>query len=290
AHLLKYDSIYGTYAGEISAKDTILTVDGKDLPVFSEKEPNFLPWKKLGVDVVLECTGKFRTLEQAERHITAGAKQVIISAPAEDGVPTVVKGVNTDHPTGSNVVSNASCTTNCISPIAAVLQDAFGVAKAVMTTIHAYTADQALVDGPHKDLRRARAAGENLVPTTTGAALATTEVIPELKGLFDGLSIRVPVSIVSLADITFVVKRKVTKQEVDDTFVKASQSPRYKGILEVTDLPLVSSDFKGNPASAVVDLSLTQVVDGDLVKIVAWYDNEWGYANRLVELAAVITG
>ncbi|MEK7496994.1 MAG: type I glyceraldehyde-3-phosphate dehydrogenase [Patescibacteria group bacterium] len=293
AHLLQYDTVYGVFNGKVSADDKHLIVNGKKYPVLAEKEPSNLPWKKLGVEVVLECTGRFTKKDEAALHIKAGAKKVVLSAPAKGGgVATNILGVSDSSKIKDNVISNASCTTNCISPIAQVMVSAFGVKKAMMTTIHSYTAEQNLVDGPppslHKDLRRARAAAQNIVPTTTGAAIATAEVIPELKGLFDGLAIRVPTVCVSLSDFTFVLKKSVTKEEVNRVFVKASQSPRYKGIMTVTNEPLVSSDFIGNPHSVIVDLSLTQVVAGDLIKVVGWYDNEWGYANRLVEMAALV--
>lgn len=257
------------------------------MTVFAEKDPANLPWKKMDIDIVLECTGHFTDFEGASKHIQAGAKRVIISAPAKGGgVPTHVIGVNEkDAGKTDKVINNASCTTNCIAPVAAVIHEVFGIKKAMMTTIHAYTADQNLQDGPHKDLRRARAAAENIVPTTTGAAIATTEVIPELKGLFDGLSMRVPVAVVSMSDFTFVLKKKVTVEQVNNALKKAAKNARWKGILEVTEEPLVSSDFIGNPASSIVDLGLTKVVDGDLVKVVAWYDNEWGYSVRLAEMA-----
>ncbi len=287
AHLLKYDSTYRTWDKSVDSDEDELIVDGKHIKVFSEKDPKQLPWKKLGIDIVLECTGRFTDLEGASQHIEAGAKRVIISAPAKGGgVPTHVLGVN--HKGAgkkATVTNNASCTTNCIAPVAAVLNDVFGIRKAMMTTIHAYTADQVLVDGPHKDLRRARSAAENIIPTTTGAAIATSETIPELKGLFDGMSIRVPVPVMSLSDFTFVLKKRVSVEQVNDALRKAAASPLWKGILEVTDKELVSSDFVGSSASAIVDLPLTKVVDGDLVKVIAWYDNEWGYSHRLAEMA-----
>jgi len=291
AHLLKYDTVYGHTRHLITSDAKHLIVDGKKYLVTAEKEPTLLPWKKLGVQVVLECTGRFTKKQDAAAHLKAGAKKVILSAPAKGGgVPTYILGVNVAGKIDDAVLSNASCTTNCISPIAQVMVSSFGVDKAMMTTVHSYTADQNLVDGPHKDLRRARAAAQNIVPTTTGAAIATAETVPELKGLFDGLAIRVPTACVSLADFTFVLKRKkVTKAQVNAAFRKAAHSKRYRGILEVTNQPLVSSDFIGNPASAIVDLSLTQVVGGNLVKVIGWYDNEWGYANRLVEMVSQLS-
>jgi len=287
AHLLKYDTVYGQWPHLVDSDTKHLIVDGKKYLVTAEKEPTLLPWKKLGVQVVLECTGRFTKKDKAQAHLKAGAQRIILSAPAKGGgVPTYVLGVNTSNKIQEKIISNASCTTNCISPIAQVMVQAFGVDKAMMTTVHSYTADQNLVDGPHKDMRRARAAAQNIVPTSTGAAIATTETIPQLKDKFDGLAIRVPTPCVSLADFTFVLKRKkVTKAQVNAALRKAAHSKGYRGILEVTTQPLVSSDFIGNSASAIVDLSLTQVVGGNLVKVIGWYDNEWGYANRLVELA-----
>lgn len=290
AHLLKHDSTYHAWDVEVTYDETHLIVGGKSIPVVAEKDPTKLPWKAMKVDVVLECTGRFTDLEGASQHITAGAKRVILSAPAKGGgVPTHVIGVNeTGAGRTAKVINNASCTTNCISPVAAVMHNAFGIKKAMMTTVHSYTADQVLQDAPHRDLRRARAAGQNIIPTTTGAAIATTEVIPELKGLFDGISIRVPTPCVSLSDFTFLLKKRTSKEEVNETLRKASKNPIYKGILTVTDEELVSSDFIGNTASAIVDLPFTQVVDGDMVKVLAWYDNEWGYSHRLADLALLV--
>ncbi|MDQ7815178.1 MAG: type I glyceraldehyde-3-phosphate dehydrogenase [Patescibacteria group bacterium] len=287
AHLLKHDSTYHAWDKQIGFDEKNIIVDGKKIPVFAEKDPKMLPWGAMKVDVVLECTGRFTSEEGAGQHITAGTKLVILSAPAKGGnVPTHVIGVNAkDAGKTARIINNASCTTNCIAPVAAVMHEVFGVKKAMMTTVHSYTADQVLQDGPHKDLRRARSAGQNMIPTTTGAAIATTEVIPELKGLFDGISIRVPTPCVSLADFTFLLKRKTTKDEVNAALKKASKSAIYKGILEVSEEPLVSSDFVGNPASSIVDLPFTQVVGGDMVKVLAWYDNEWGYSHRLAEIA-----
>lgn len=286
AHLLKHDTNYGTYERAVSYDETHLIVDKKKILTCKEKDPNALPWSKLKIDVVLECTGLFTSLEGASAHLKAGAKRVVISAPAKgDGVPTMVLGVNSNSK-GAKVVNNASCTTNCISPVVAVIDETFGIAKAMMTTIHAYTADQRLQDATHADLRRARSAAQNIVPTTTGAAIATTEVVPSIKKKFDGLSIRVPVSVVSLSDCTFVLKRSTTIEEVNKALIVASKTKRFKGILDVTNEELVSSDFIKNSHSSIVDLNLTNVVDGNLLKVVAWYDNEWGYANRLVELAS----
>ncbi|MBI5636305.1 type I glyceraldehyde-3-phosphate dehydrogenase [Candidatus Micrarchaeota archaeon] len=287
AHLLKYDSSYGAYEKSVGFDGGNLVVGGKKIPYYSIAEAAKLPWKKLGVDVLLECTGRFTDAKSAGEHLTAGAKKVIISAPSKgDDIPTVVIGVNDGSGSAkASIVSNASCTTNCIAPVMKVLSDEFGVKKALMTTIHSYTMDQRLLDNSHKDLRRARAAGSNLIPTTTGAATATCKTIAGLDGKFDGLSIRVPTQTVSVSDITVLLGKKATKEQVNDAFVKASRQPRYAGVLGVSSEPLVSSDFKKNSFSAIVDLPLTYVVDGDLVKVIAWYDNEWGYANRLVELA-----
>jgi glyceraldehyde 3-phosphate dehydrogenase len=290
AHLLKYDSNYGIFPHEIGSDETHIIVDGKAYQVVAEKDPLALPWGSLGVDVVLECTGRFTDSEKAGAHIKAGAKHVIISAPAKDeGVtPTIVLGVNEKDFTGQPVISNASCTTNCIAPVMSLLQAKFGIEKAFMTTIHSYTAEQNLVDGPPpggkiNDLRRARSAAENIIPTTTGAAISATQAIPELKGKFDGMAFRVPTPVGSLSDFTLLLKTKTSKEEINAAFTQASQTPPYKGILEVTNEQIVSSDIVGNPASCIVDLSLTLVLDGDFVKVVAWYDNEFGYSNRLVE-------
>lgn len=291
AHLLLHDTAYGRYQNTVEAIDGALLVNGKKIPVYAEPDPKKLPWKDLSVDVVLECTGRFVSGEAMRTHIEAGAKKVILSAPAKEGgdVPTFLFGVNEGQYTSDQeILSNASCTTNCIAPVAKILQDAFGIEKAIMTTIHSYTADQNLQDGPHKDLRRARAAAGNMVPTTTGAAIAVTEVMPELSGLFDGLSVRVPTMVVSLTDFTFLLKRNVTIDEVNRTLRNAAALPRYQGIFAVTEEPLVSSDFIGNPYSSIADLALTKVVGGNLVKVVAWYDNEWGYSNRLVEMAQLV--
>lgn len=291
AHLFRYDTAYGRYRKSVEAKDGKLIIDGKEIPVYAEPDPKKLPWGDLNVDVVLECTGRFVDKDSSALHIGAGAKKVVLSAPSkgDDGsVPTFLIGVNEDEYAGETVVSNASCTTNCLAPVAKVLHDAFGIGKAMMTTVHSYTADQNLQDAPHKDLRRARAAAQNIVPTTTGAAISVTQVIPDLKGMFDGLAVRVPTIVVSLTDFTFLLKKKTTKEEVNEVLRAAAASPRFGKVLAVTDEPLVSSDFIGNPYSTIVDLSLTKVVDGDLVKVVAWYDNEWGYSNRLVEMAEIV--
>ncbi|MDF1497032.1 MAG: type I glyceraldehyde-3-phosphate dehydrogenase [Patescibacteria group bacterium] len=287
AHLLEHDTAYGHYKEKINFTKSSISVAGKKIPVFAEKDPTKLPWKKLKVDVVLECTGRFRDLESASMHLTAGAKSVIISAPAKgDGVPTHVIGLNEKHVKKNvHVINNASCTTNCIAPAMQVLMEEFGIKKAGMTTVHAYTADQNIQDGPHKDLRRARAAAQNIVPTTTGAAVATTQVVDGLNNKFDGIAIRVPVVVGSLTDITALLKRRVTVAQVNNAFIKAAKEKRWKDILTVTDEPIVSSDIIGNPHSSIVDLSMTKVIDGDLVKVLTWYDNEWGYSHRLAEMA-----
>ncbi len=289
AHLLKYDSSYGTYQHDVKADEAGITVNGHHIKVLAEKDPAALPWGAHGVDVVIESTGLFVDPAKAKAHIDpAGAKRVIISAPAKgEGSTTIVLGVNEDALEGSaDVLNNGSCTTNCITPVAAVMEAAFGIEKAMMTTVHSYTASQRLQDAPAKDLREARAAAENIVPTTTGASIAAAQALPALKGIFGGLSIRVPTPVVSLSDFVLVTKKEVTIEQINDAFKKAAKEPYYQGILDVTEDELVSSDFKGNSHSAIVDLSLTNVVGGNLVKVVAWYDNEWGYSNRLVELTA----
>lgn len=300
AHLLKYDSNYGTLNAEVSAEvlenkapyTGTITVDGNVIQVLSVKEPTQLPWADLGVDVVIESTGRFTTAEGMQQHITAGAKKVLLSAPVDGaGVPTVVHGVNDEALTPTaTLVSNASCTTNCIAPVAAVLETQFGVEKAMMTTIHSYTADQVLQDAPHKDLRRARAAAQNIIPTTTGATKAATEAIPTLKDKFAGLSLRVPTPVGSVSDFTFLLKKDVTKEEINAALKTAAEGP-LKGIMEYSELPLVSSDIVKSPMSSIVDGQLTQVVAGNMVKVVAWYDNEWGYTNRLIDqLSAMLKG
>ena len=295
AHLLKYDTVYGRYDKKVTAKGKFITVSGKKFPIMAEPDPTKLPWKRYKVDVVLECTGRFIKDGKARLHLKAGAKKVILSSPASGsgGVKTFVKGVNHQAARANKIISNASCTTNCIAPVAAVMQSKFGVDKAIMTTIHSYTAEQNLVDGPPPgmkggDLRRARAAAQNIIPTSTGAAIATTETIPELKGLFDGLALRVPTICGSLSDFTFLLKKKVTVKEVNQALIKASQSQMLKGVLMCTTEPLVSTDIIGNPYSAIVDLNLTKVVGGNLVKVIAWYDNEMGYAHRLVEMVSEV--
>lgn len=295
AHLLKYDSNYGKFDHEIDSNETHLIVNGKSYLVTAEKDPAALPWSKLGVQVVIESTGRFTSGEKAGAHLQAGAKRVIISAPAKDEglTKTYVLGVNEDQYTDEAIISNASCTTNCVAPVAAVMHAKFGIEKAMMTTVHSYTAEQNLVDGPppgaHSgDFRRARAAAVNIVPTTTGAAISATETIPELKGLFDGMAIRVPTPVGSLTDFTMLLKKDVTVEEVNQAFIDASTHPLYKGVLVVTNEPVVSSDIVGNPASAIVDLALTKVTSGNMVKVIAWYDNEFGYSNRLVEQVILV--
>lgn len=288
AHLLKHDSTYGTYHHDVSYDENSIFVEGKQIRVLAERDPALLPWGEFGIDVVIEATGLFVQPEKARAHINAGAKKVVISAPAKgEGAKFIVLGVNEHELTHEDdIISNASCTTNCIAPVMAVLEREFGIEKSLMTTVHSYTASQRLLDAPAKDLREARSAAENIVPTTTGAAIATTKVIPSLEGKFDGLSVRVPTAVVSLSDITAVLKRNTTKEEINEVFKRAAADPFYQGILTVTDEPLVSMDFKGNSHSSIVDLPLTNVVGGNLVKVVAWYDNEWGYSNRLVEIVA----
>lgn len=288
AHLLKHDSTYGTYHYDVSYDENSIFVDGKQIRVLAEKDPALLPWSEFGVDVVIEATGLFVQPDKARAHINAGAKKVVISAPAKgEGAKFIVLGVNEHELTREDdIISNASCTTNCIAPVMAILEREFGIEKSLMTTIHSYTASQRILDAPAKDLREARSAAENIVPTTTGAAIATAKVIPSLVGKFDGLSVRVPTAVVSLSDITAVLKRNTTKEEINEVFKHAAADPFYQGILTVTEEPLVSTDFKGNSHSTIVDLELTNVVGGNLVKVVAWYDNEWGYSNRLVEITA----
>ena len=288
AHLLKHDSSYGTYDRNVKFDDENLIVDGEKIRVFSEKEPRNLPWSEFQVDVVIESTGFFTDPKKAADHLEAGARKVVISAPVKgEGAKTIVIGVNEDIVTADDkILSNASCTTNCIAPVMKVLEDNFGIEKALMTTVHSYTASQRILDAPAEDLREARAAAENIVPTSTGASKAAALTIPSLKGKFDGLSVRVPTPVVSLADITAVLKRDTTIEELQTVFKKAAKEPFYEGILGVSEEPLVSIDYRGNSHSSIVDLPLINVVAGNLIKIVAWYDNEWGYSNRLVELAS----
>ncbi len=286
AHLLKYDSCYGPSQQKISSTKDSLIINNHKIPVLAIKDPSALPWKDLKVDIVLECTGRFTNKESLSLHLKAGAKKVVLSAPAKKGgVKTVVMGVNDNKITkADNFLSCASCTTNCLAPITKVIRDTFGIKKALMTTIHSYTASQNLVDGPHKDLRRARAAAINIIPTTTGAAIATTKTIPALKNKFDGLAVRVPTPVGSLCDVVYVLNKKTEPELVNKTFKQMARG-KMRGIIETSEEELVSSDIIGNPHSAIVDLKNTRIVGGDLLKVIAWYDNEWGYSNRLVELA-----
>lgn len=288
AHLLKHDSNYGTYQHTVGFDETGIIVNKKHIRVLAERDPATLPWADLKVDVVIESTGFFVDPAKARAHIDAGARKVVISAPAKgEGATTIVLGVNEDKlDQSSDIISNASCTTNCITPVAAVIESNFGIEKAMMTTIHSYTASQKLQDAPSKDLREARNAAENIVPTTTGASIAAGQALPALQGIFGGLSVRVPTPVVSLSDFVIITKRPVTIEEVNAAFKKAASEPFYQGILTVTEEELVSSDFIGNSHSCIVDAKLTAVVGGTMLKVVAWYDNEWGYSNRLVEVVA----
>ena len=290
AYLLQHDSNYGMYKNTVGYDDAGITVNGHHIKITAEKDPAALPWAALEVDLVIESTGRFTEKETAELHITAGAKRVIISGPTKsDGVDTIVLGANEDKIEGaSHVISNASCTTNSLGAVMAVLDAEFGVQKSLLTTVHSYTASQALQDAPSKDLREGRNAAENIVPTSTGAAIAVTKTLPQLEGKFDGLSIRVPTPVVSLSDVTALFERNVTVEEINNAFKKAASEPYYQGILGVSEEPLVSRDYIGNSHSGVVDLLLTKVVGGNLAKVMVWYDNEWGYSNRLVELVADI--
>ncbi|WP_210465311.1 type I glyceraldehyde-3-phosphate dehydrogenase [Rufibacter roseolus] len=287
AHLLKYDSVHGRFNGTVSADESSITVNGNRIEVFAEREPKNLPWGKLGVDVVLESTGRFVDEKGAGGHLEAGAKKVVISAPAKGNIPTVVLGVNEDILTGQEtIVSNASCTTNCLAPMAKVLDEAFGIEKGYITTIHAYTADQNLQDAPHSDLRRARAAAYSIIPTSTGAAKAVGLVLPHLNGKLDGVAMRVPIPDGSLTDLTVILKREVTKAEINAAMQKAAQN-EMKGILEYTEDPIVSIDIVGNPHSCIFDAQQT-AANGTLVKVVGWYDNEFGYSNRAADLISRI--
>jgi glyceraldehyde 3-phosphate dehydrogenase len=290
AHLLKYDSAYGVSDLTIKYTAKTLVINGRSYPVLAEKDPSLLPWSELKVDVVIESTGRFTERSQALGHITAGAKKVVLSAPGKgEDIETFVLGINQAKiKKNDQVISMASCTTNCLGPVTDVIRQAFGIDKGIMTTIHSYTADQNLVDGPHRDLRRARSAALSMIPTTTGAAVAVTKTIPSLAGRFDGLSVRVPTPVGSLCDAVYVLKKKTTAEAVNKVIQKASKLKEYKGIIETTTDPLVSADIVGNPASAIVDLALTTVIDGNLLKVVSWYDNEWGYSNRLADLCVYI--
>jgi len=289
AHLFKYDTNYGIYPGTVAAEDNAIVVDGDRIRVFAEKDPARIPWGQVGAQIVVESTGFFTDAEKARAHLHDGVRKVVISAPAKGEDVTIVLGVNESayDPARHHVISNASCTTNCLAPAAKVVNDAFGIEKALMTTVHAYTNDQKILDQVHKDLRRARAAAMNIIPTTTGAAKAVALVIPELKGKFHGFALRVPVSTVSIVDFVATLKRDTTADEVNARFKEAAAGP-LKGILDYTDEPLVSSDFKGNPHSAIVDGQSTMVIGGNMVKVVAWYDNEWGYSCRVADLCAFL--
>jgi glyceraldehyde 3-phosphate dehydrogenase len=289
AHLLKYDSVGGRLTETIEVKDGNIVVDGNIIKVLAERDPAKLPWGELGVDIVIESTGFFTKAAAAQKHIDAGAKKVLISAPASDEDITIVMGVNHElyDPAAHHIISNASCTTNCLGPLAKVINDSFGIERGLMTTIHAYTADQNLQDGPHSDLRRARAAAVNMVPTSTGAAKAIGLVLPELKGKLDGYAIRVPVPTGSATDLTVTVSRETTVAEVNAALKAASETEELKGLLTYTDEPIVSSDIVGDPASSIFDSGLTKVI-GNQVKVVSWYDNEWGYSNRLVDLTELV--
>jgi len=288
AYLLQHDSNYGAYKNTVRYDETGIIVNDQHIKVLAERDPVALPWGELGVEVVIESTGRFTEKEQAELHITAGAQRVIISGPSKsEGVDTIVLGANEDKIAGaSHIISNASCTTNSLGAVMAILDAQFGVEKSLLTTVHSYTASQALQDAPSKDLREGRNAAENMVPTSTGAAIAVTKTLPQLVGKFDGLSIRVPTPVVSISDITVLLGRDTTVEEINKVFKKASTDPFYQGILGVSEEPLVSRDYIGNSHSGIVDLLLTKVVGGNLAKIMVWYDNEWGYSNRLVELVA----
>jgi glyceraldehyde 3-phosphate dehydrogenase len=292
AHLLKYDSNYGRFEGTVKAAEGGIEVDGELLTVLAERDPANLPWGDLGVDIVVESTGLFRDREKAGKHLQAGARKVIISAPAKGEDLTVVLGVNDDKydPARHNIISNASCTTNCLAPAAKVVNDNFGIVKGLMTTIHAYTNDQKILDLPHSDLRRARAAAMSIIPTTTGAAKAVALVIPELQGKFDGYALRVPTSTVSVVDFTATLEKETNTEELRQCFRDEAATSRFKGILAAVDEPLVSIDFKGDPHSSSVDLQFTQALGGDMVKVVTWYDNEWGYSVRTADLANLIDG
>jgi glyceraldehyde 3-phosphate dehydrogenase len=289
AHLLKYDTTHGKLNATVEAAEGALIVNGKTIKVFAERDPGNLPWEQVGVQIVVESTGIFTAKEKAEAHLKGGAKKVIISAPATNEDITIVMGVNEDKydPAKHTIISNASCTTNCLAPFAKVLNDKFGIVKGLMTTVHSYTNDQQVLDLPHKDLRRARAAAENIIPSTTGAAKAVALVLPELKGKLNGMAFRVPTPNVSVTDLVAELAREVTVEEVNAALKEAAEGP-LKGILEYSEEPLVSSDYNGNPASSTIDALSTMVVGGNMVKVVSWYDNEWGYSNRVVDLAAYI--
>ncbi|MFH0862673.1 MAG: type I glyceraldehyde-3-phosphate dehydrogenase [Candidatus Altiarchaeota archaeon] len=287
AYLLKHDSVHGAFEGTVEAGENSLIVNGRTVKIIAEKDPSKLPWGQLGVEVVVESTGRFTEVEKAQMHIQAGAKKVIISAPSKGDAPSVVMGVNPEKAKNVTILDNASCTTNCLAPVIHVLEKEFGIEKGMMTTIHAYTNDQVILDFPHKDLRRARAAAMNIIPTTTGAAKAMGKVVPSTKGKLDGISIRVPVPDGSLVDLVAVLKKNVTKEEVNAAMKRYSEG-ELKGVLEYTEEPIVSSDVVGNKASSIFDAQSTMVVAGNMVKVLSWYDNEWGYSNRVVDLIRTI--
>ncbi|MCS7184843.1 MAG: type I glyceraldehyde-3-phosphate dehydrogenase [bacterium] len=290
AHLFKYDSTFGTYPGSVEVKDSEIIIDGKKIKCLSEKEPSKLPWKELGVELVVESTGKFTDAEKAKAHLEAGAKKVLISAPAKGDVLTICYGINEYmyDPKKHNIVSNASCTTNCLAPLAKILNDNLKIKRGLMTTVHAYTNDQNILDLVHRDLRRARAGASNIIPSTTGAAKAIGVVIPELKGKLTGIAIRVPVPDVSIVDLTVETEKTATLEEVNNIFKEAASGP-YQKILDYVDVPLVSSDFKGNPKSAIFDATATEVMDGNFIKVFAWYDNEWGFSMRMIDVIEYIS-
>jgi glyceraldehyde 3-phosphate dehydrogenase len=289
AHLLKYDSVHGTYPGKIEAKDDVIIIDGKEVKVYAEKDPELLPWGKLGVDIVVESTGRFTNGKDARKHITAGAKKVIISAPAKEEDITIVMGVNEDKYDGEkhHILSNASCTTNCLAPVVKVIHEKFGIVKGAMTTVHSFTNDQRILDLPHKDLRRARAAGMSIIPTTTGAAKAVALVMPELKGKLNGFAMRVPTPNVSVIDLVAEVQKETSVAEVNQVLKEASEK-QMSGVLGYSEEPLVSKDYNGDPRSSIVDALSTMVIEGNMVKVISWYDNEWGYSCRVVDLAKYI--
>ena len=289
AHLLKYDSLFGKFNGEVDYKDDAIIVNGKEIRIFAERDPENLPWSELGVDIVIESTGIFRSKKDASKHITAGAKKVIISSPAKNEDITIVMGVNEKDydPLHHNVISNASCTTNCIAPLAKILDENFTIKKGLMTTIHSYTNDQRILDLPHDDLRRARAAAESIIPTTTGAAEAVALVLPQLKGKLSGMAMRVPTPTVSVVDLVLELGKEVSKEEINKVFKKSAEG-ELKGILEYSEEPLVSIDYKQDPHSTIIDGLSTMTIDGTMVKVVAWYDNEWGYSARVVDLTSHI--
>lgn len=289
AHLFKYDSVHGIFPGQVETDGNNLLIDGKKITILSQRDPSQLPWKDLAVDIVIESTGLFSTRDQASQHLTAGAKKVLISAPGKDADLTVCKGINESSyiPERHQIISNASCTTNCLAPVAKVLLESFGIVRGLMTTIHSYTNDQKILDLPHKDMRRARAAALSMIPTTTGAAKATALVLPELKNKLDGMAIRVPTPNVSLVDLVVETEKKTSIEEVNAAF-KSAADGELKGILDYSDLPLVSTDFNGSPASSTLDALTTNVNGGSMVKVLAWYDNEWGYSNRVFDMVCYI--